>query len=264
MARVAGFDVVSQADRVRAAISLTGQFAAIDDLLSGRENLEMVGELCRLPRREASRRAGELLERFDLAEVSGRQARTYSGGMRRRLDLAACLIAGPPVVVLDEPSTGLDPASRLGLWQVIEELAQAGTSVLLTTQYLEEADRLARRIAVIDRGKVVAEGTPTELKRQLGGEVVEVVAEDDDILSAAASALEGLGKGQLHVDRQNHRATVPAPNGPTILMAALQRLQEAGVRVDDIGLRRPSLDDVFLHLTAHDRQPVPELAGGAR
>jgi ABC-2 type transport system ATP-binding protein len=161
-ARVAGFDVVGQAGRVRAAIGLTGQFAAIDDLLSGPENLEMVGELSHLPHREALRRARELLEQFELVEAGDRQTRTYSGGMRRRLDLAACLIARPPVVVLDEPTTGLDPASRLGLWQVIDNLAGAGTTVLLTTQYLEEADRLARRIAVIDRGRIVADGSPDE------------------------------------------------------------------------------------------------------
>jgi ABC-2 type transport system ATP-binding protein len=263
-ARVAGFDVVRQGDRVRAAIGLTGQFAAIDDLLSGRENLEMAGELFHLPRNEARRRAGDLLDRFDLSEAGDRLAKTYSGGMRRRLDLGACLIARPPVVVLDEPTTGLDPASRLGLWQVIEELAEAGTSVLLTTQYLEEADRLARRIAVIDRGKVVAEGSPTELKRQLGGEVVEVVADDDQLLDAAVSALEPLGNGQLHVDRQNHRATVPAPDGQDTLIEALRHLQDAGVRLDDIGLRRPSLDDVFLHLTDHHDEPVPEPIGRSR
>jgi ABC-2 type transport system ATP-binding protein len=262
-ARVAGFDVVAQGDRVRAAIGLTGQFAAIDDLLSGRENLEMVGELFHLPRHEARRRAGDLLDRFDLSEAGDRLARTYSGGMRRRLDLGACLIARPPVVVLDEPTTGLDPASRLGLWQTIEELADAGTSVLLTTQYLEEADRLARRIAVIDRGKVVAEGSPTELKRQLGGEVVEVVADDDQLLTAAATALEPLGNGQLHLDRQNHRATIPAPDGQDTLIQALRYLQDAGVRLDDIGLRRPSLDDVFLHLTDHHDEPVPETIGGS-
>ena len=262
-ARVAGFDVVGQAGRVRAAIGLTGQFAAIDDLLSGRENLEMVGELSHLPHREALRRARELLEQFELVDAGDRQTRTYSGGMRRRLDLAACLIARPPVVVLDEPTTGLDPASRFGLWQVIDNLAGAGTTVLLTTQYLEEADRLARRIAVIDRGRIVAEGSPDELKRQLGGEVVELAADDDRTLDAAATALEPLSAGQLHVDRQSRRATIPAPDGPSTLMAALCRLDAAGVRVDDIGLRRPSLDDVFLHLTRRD-SALAEPAGGTR
>lgn len=205
-----------------------------------------------------------MLESFDLVEAADRQARTYSGGMRRRLDLAACLIARPPVVVLDEPTTGLDPASRLGLWQVIEDLAAAGTTVLLTTQYLEEADRLARRIAVIDRGRVIAEGSSDDLKRQLGGEVVELTAEDQHTLDAATAAIEAVSPGQVRVDHQNRRATIPAPNGPDTLMTVLRHLDDAGIRVADIGLRRPSLDDVFLHLTAHDGTYVPEPAAGAR
>ena len=267
-AEVHGHDVVAQAAQVRAAIGLTGQFAAIDDLLNGRENLEMVAELYRLPRPEAVRRADALLERFDLVEAAGRQARTYSGGMRRRLDLAASLIGEPPIVVLDEPATGLDPAARLGLWGVIEDLAHSGTTVLLTTQYLEEADRLAARIAVIDRGRIIAEGTADELKRQLGSDLVELRTADDRDLDAAVAAIEGLAPGDVRIDRQNHRSTLPAPEGPNTLMTVLRHLDQAGATVEDIGLRRPSLDDVFLHLTGnptrdHDA-PVPEPAGGTR
>jgi ABC-2 type transport system ATP-binding protein len=224
----------------------------------------MVGELSHLTRRDAVGRAATLLESFDLVEAADRQARTYSGGMRRRLDLAACLIARPPVVVLDEPTTGLDPASRLGLWRVIEDLAAAGTTVLLTTQYLEEADRLAHRIAVIDRGRVIAEGSSDDLKRQLGGEVVELAAGDQHTLDAATAAIEAVSPGQVRVDHQNRRATIPAPGGPDTLMTVLRHLDDAGIRVADIGLRRPSLDDVFLHLTARDGSPVPEPAGGTR
>jgi len=265
-ARLAGHDVVRQAAQVRTDIGLTGQFAAIDDLLSGRENLEMVAELSRLPRAEAVRRASVLLERFDLVDAAGRQARTYSGGMRRRLDLAASLIAEPPVVVLDEPTTGLDPAARLGLWGVIEDLARSGTTVLLTTQYLEEADRLAARIAVIDRGRIIAEGTADELKRQLGGVVVELRTVDDRGLGVAVAAIEGLAPGEVRVDPENRRATLPAPEGSKTLMAVLRHLDQAGATVEDIGLHRPSLDDVFLHLTGatirDDDRPIPGFAGG--
>lgn len=268
IARVHGHDVVRQAAQVRAAIGLTGQFAAIDDLLNGRENLEMVAELCRLPRADAVRRAGVLLERFDLVEAAGRQARTYSGGMRRRLDLAASLIGEPAVVVLDEPSTGLDPAARLGLWGVIEDLARSGTTVLLTTQYLDEADRLAARIAVIDRGRIIAEGTADELKYQLGGDVVELRAADDRDLEVAVAAIERLAPGDVRIDREHHRATLPAPEGPHTLMTVLRHLDQAGATVEDIGLRRPSLDDVFLHLTGSaardDDTPTPETVGGIR
>jgi ABC-2 type transport system ATP-binding protein len=250
-ARVAGYDVASQADRVRALIGVTGQFAAVDDLLTGQENLEMVAELCHFGRREANRRARELLERFELTDAAGRRAGTYSGGMRRRLDLAASLIARPAVVFLDEPTTGLDPVSRLALWDAVKDLADAGATVLLTTQYLEEADRLASRIAVIDRGRIIADGSASELKSRLGGDVVELEAGEPAVLDSALAALADLAAGQARVDRQANRLAFPAPAGPATLMAALRRLDEARVVVDDIGIRRPSLDDVFLSLTGH-------------
>jgi ABC-2 type transport system ATP-binding protein len=250
-ARIAGYDVARQPGRVRSLVGVTGQFAAVDDLLTGQENLEMVAELCHLGRREASRRARELLERFDLVTDAGRRASTYSGGMRRRLDLAASLIARPAVVFLDEPTTGLDPVSRLTLWEAVKDLADAGTTVLLTTQYLEEADRLASRVAVIDRGRIIAHGSAPELKGRLGGDVVELQASEPAALEAAIAALGDLAAGQAHADRQANRLAFPAPAGPATLMAALRRLDEARVAVDDIGIRRPSLDDVFLSLTGH-------------
>jgi ABC-2 type transport system ATP-binding protein len=250
-ARVAGYDVASQAGRVRALIGVTGQFAAVDDLLTGQENLEMVAELCHFGRREANRRARELLERFELVDAAGRRAGTYSGGMRRRLDLAASLIAQPAVVFLDEPTTGLDPVSRLALWDAVKDLAGAGATVLLTTQNLEEADRLASRIAVIDRGRIIAGGSASELKSRLGGDVVELEAGEPAVLDSALAALGDLAAGQARVDRQANRLAFPAPAGPATLTAALRRLDEARVVVDDIGIRRPSLDDVFLSLTGH-------------
>ncbi|MGH3246150.1 MAG: ATP-binding cassette domain-containing protein [Trebonia sp.] len=250
-ARVGGYDVASQAGRVRALIGVTGQFAAVDDLLTGRENLEMVAELCHFGRREANRRAWDLLERFGLVDAADRRAGTYSGGMRRRLDLAASLVARPAVVFLDEPTTGLDPGSRRALWAAVKDLADAGTTVLLTTQYLEEADRLAGRIAVIDRGRIIADGSASELKSRLGGDVVELEAGERAVLDSALAALGDLAGGQARVDRQANRLAFPAPAGPATLMAALRRLDEAQVVVDDIGIRRPSLDDVFLSLTGH-------------
>jgi len=250
-ARVAGYDVASQAGRVRAMVGVTGQFAAVDDLLTGQENLEMVAELCHFGRREANRRARDLLERFELMDAAGRRAGTYSGGMRRRLDLAASLIARPAVVFLDEPTTGLDPVSRRALWDAVKDLADAGATVLLTTQYLEEADRLASRIAVIDRGRIIADGSASELKSRLGGDVVELEAGESAVLDSALAALGDLAVGQARVDRQANRLAFPAPAGPATLMAALRRLDEAQVVVDDIGIRRPSLDDVFLSLTGH-------------
>ncbi|MBO0728185.1 MAG: ATP-binding cassette domain-containing protein [Acidimicrobiaceae bacterium] len=262
-ARVAGFDVVRNAAELRHVIGLTGQFAAIDKLLTGRENLEMVGELFQMTRANASRRADELLETLSLAEAADRLARTYSGGMTRRLDLAASLMAKPPLLFLDEPTTGLDPRTRADVWSTIDDLVASGTTLLLTTQYLEEADRLAHRIAVMDRGRVVAEGTSDELKSTLGGNVVEMVV-PEATMDLALHALGHIPDGG-RVDRERQRITLPAPDGMESLQAALDRLRAAGVVLDDIGLRRPSLDDVFLALTGYEageeEAPGPEQSG---
>jgi ABC-2 type transport system ATP-binding protein len=261
-ARVGGLDVVADAAAVRPLIGLTGQFAAIDALLTGRENLEMVGELCQLGRAEARRRAAGLLAQFALEDAADRLARTYSGGMRRRLDLAASLIARPPVLVLDEPTTGLDPRTRADLWTMIAGLADDGTTVLLTTQYLEEADRLAHRVVVLDRGRVAAEGTPAELKARLGGTVVELHASTPGSFSVALAVMQADGNGAPAVDPERGRITIPAPDGAATLRAALDRLEAAGAVVDDIGLRQPSLDEVFLALTGHGADsPSPVPAG---
>jgi len=260
-ARIAGFDVADDPGGVRSMIGLSGQFAAIDDLLTGRENLEMVGELYRLGRREARRRASEALDQFGLAEAGDRLAKTYSGGMRRRLDLAAGLIARPPILILDEPTTGLDPRTRLEMWELIERLVADGTTVLLTTQYLEEADRLAHRIVVIDRGRVVAEGTANDLKSALGGDVVEMHVARAQDFDRAAVAVAALGDGATVLDRERQRLTLPAQQGPATLRAVLDRLGDAGVTLEDIGIRRPSLDDVFLSLTG---DAAPDVAGDGR
>jgi ABC-2 type transport system ATP-binding protein len=250
-AEVVGLDVVRQADELRSRIGLTGQYAAVDEYLTGRENLEMFGRLYHLPRRVALRRADELLERFDLADAAGRTAKTYSGGMRRRLDLAASLVISPPVLFLDEPTTGLDPRSRLGMWGLLEELVAGGTTVLLTTQYLDEADVLADRIAVIDTGRVIAEGTSEELKDQVGGERVEVSVTRDCELSDAVEALKAHADGEIHVDEVRRRVIVPIADGGARLAAIVRDLDAAGVIVDDLELRKPTLDDVFLALTGH-------------
>jgi ABC-2 type transport system ATP-binding protein len=266
-ARVGGLDVVRDAAAVRPLIGLTGQFAAIDDLLTGRENLEMVGRLCQLGRAEARRRAADLLGRFALAEAADRLARTYSGGMRRRLDLAASLIAAPPVLVLDEPTTGLDPRTRLDLWAAIADLAAGGTTVLLTTQYLEEADRLAHRVVVLDRGRVVAEGSPAELKGRLGGNVVEMHVSAPGGFGAALTAVSPLGDGAPAADPDRGRITIPAPDGAATLRTVLDRLDADRIGVDDIGLRQPSLDEVFLALTGHGadgERGEPAAASGSR
>jgi ABC-2 type transport system ATP-binding protein len=253
-AQVAGFDVVRQAEALRAHIGLTGQYAALDDYLTGFENLEMVGRLYHLPKAQARRRAAQLLERFDLVEAGGRLVRTYSGGMRRRLDLAASLMAEPPVLFLDEPTTGLDPRSRMVVWQMVRELVAGGTTVLLTTQYLEEADQLADRIAVIDGGRVIAAGTPDELKARVGGARLEVTVASETDLETAARLLRPYGDGSLHVDREQRRIVVPATDGAGLLASVVRELDAAGIPVDDLGLHRPTLDDVFLALTGHVAQ----------
>jgi ABC-2 type transport system ATP-binding protein len=249
-AEVAGLDVVEQADELRSLIGLAGQYAAVDEYLTGFENLEMVGRLYHLPRSIAKRRANELLELFDLVEAAHRPAKTYSGGMRRRLDLAASLIVAPPILFLDEPTTGLDPRSRLGMWDVIAELVAGGTTVLLTTQYLDEADRLADEIAVIDHGRTIAEGTSDQLKAQVGGERLEVTTAPDGDLAAAASVLASFGS-DLRRDDELRRVTVAIATGAGLLPKVIRELDGAGVELEDLALRRPTLDDVFLSLTGH-------------
>ena len=250
-AEVAGLDVVTQADALRSRIGLTGQYAAVDEFLTGRENLEMVGRLYHLSRRQARQRADELLERFDLTDAATRIAKTYSGGMRRRLDLAAGIILAPPVLFLDEPTTGLDPRSRFAMWDIIRELVADGTTLLLTTQYLEEADVLANQIAVIDQGQVIAEGTADELKARVGGERLAVTLARGSDFDAALRTLTPYSEGEVHTDREQRTILVPVTNGARLLANAIRDLDAIGVVLDDVGLRRPTLDDVFLSLTGH-------------
>ena len=248
-AEVAGYDVVADARRLRAAIGLAGQQVALDDHLTGRENLQMVANLYHLGRREAARRADELLTRFDLDWAEGRTAKAYSGGMRRRLDLAASLVGEPQVLFLDEPTTGLDPKSRNDLWEVIEGLVAEGTTLLLTTQYLEEADRLADAIAVVDTGRIVAYGTADELKAQIGNEMLEVTLSERSELGAARAVLATIGAGDPKVDEQSMRIGVALRGGTSNLVDALRQLDQAGVQVADMAVHQPTLDDVFLTLT---------------
>ena len=261
VARVAGYDVVRDAVALRFMIGLAGQYAAVDELLTGRENLELVGLLYHLSKPERRRRASEVLERLTLTDAADRLVKTYSGGMRRRLDLGASLVGRPKVLILDEPTTGLDPATRIDLWQFIEALVADGTTLLLTTQYLEEADRLADRIVVIDQGRVIAEGTSNQLKNQLGGDLLEVTVASHDDLDRAAGLLTGLGAGLPTVDRSRRRVTTPAEGKAKTVIVAAERLDAAGIAIDDIALRRPSLDDVFLALTGHSAaEGVPDPA----
>jgi ABC-2 type transport system ATP-binding protein len=256
-AEVAGLDVVRQADELRSRIGLTGQYAAVDEYLTGRENLEMVGRLYHLPKRVARRRADELLQRFDLVDAASRLVKTYSGGMRRRLDLSASLVFSPPVLFLDEPTTGLDPRSRIAMWDIIGELVSGGTTLLLTTQYLDEADRLADRICVVDAGRVIAEGTSGELKARVGGERLEVTLEQEDGLEDAARVLERYAHadGGVRVDAERRYLVATVAGGAGLLAAVVRDLDAARVRVDELGLHRPTLDDVFLTLTGHAAEP---------
>jgi oleandomycin transport system ATP-binding protein len=252
-AQVGGYDVVRQPHQVRQLIGLAGQYAAVDEYLSGTENLSMLGRLLGMGKAQARRRAAELLDRFDLADAGARTVKTWSGGMRRRLDLAASLVGKPPVLFLDEPTTGLDPRSRNGLWAVISELVAEGTTVLLTTQYMEEADQLADRIAVIDHGQVIATGTPDELKARIGGQVLQVRPADPADLERAADLLTGLTGSQATIDPDIGQISVPMPD-PVRLPVAVRHLGEADIVVVDLALRRPSLDEVFLALTGRPAQ----------
>ncbi|MFB7595969.1 ATP-binding cassette domain-containing protein [Streptomyces sp. NPDC056160] len=248
---VAGIDVLRQPDEVRRSIGLSGQFAAVDEYLTGRENLQMVGRLYQMRARAAKARAQELLEQFRLAEAADRPAKTYSGGMRRRLDLAAALVVAPPVMFMDEPTTGLDPRNRQQLWEVIKQLVSGGTTLLLTTQYLEEADHLAHEIAVVDHGRVIARGTSDQLKARTGGERVEVVVREREHIATAAEVLGGFGKGETTVEEHTRKLTVSVSGGARLLAEVIRELDSRGIEIDDVGLRRPTLDDVFLSLTGH-------------
>ncbi|AYJ50909.1 ATP-binding cassette domain-containing protein [Rhodococcus sp. P1Y] len=260
-AKVHGIDVGDNPNEVRKSIGLTGQFAAVDEYLTGYENLEMVGRLFGLKKAEAHKRADELLARFDLEYARDRTAKQYSGGMRRRLDIAASLIGRPKVVFLDEPTTGLDPRSRNAMWDFIADLVKDGTTILLTTQYLEEADRLADKIIVLDKGAIIAEGTADELKNQVGGERLEFVLTDAADKDRALEILTPIGLDAPSYDEQTRRIGIPVGGGADDLTTALVQLKEAGIHVVDVGLRRPNLDDVFLTLTGHateDDAPVEE------
>jgi ABC-2 type transport system ATP-binding protein len=250
-ATVAGFDVVRQPNEIRRLIGLSGQYAAVDENLTGSENLWLFGRLYQLSSAEAKRRADELLLQFDLVDARDRVVKTYSGGMRRRLDLASALIGRPRLLILDEPTTGLDPRSRLSMWDVIRGLVREGVTLLLTTQYLEEADELADTIAVVDHGRIIASGTADQLKSQVGGERIEVVVHAREDISRAIEVLSRDCDGQVSVDDHTRRLTVPSSRGAAALVQVLRDLDEAKVHIDDIGLRRPTLDDVFLALTGH-------------
>ncbi len=253
-ARVAGFDVVHDAQKLRSVIGLAGQYAAVDETLTGRENLEMVGRLYHLSVSEACQRAQELLHQFNLNDAGDRILKTYSGGMRRRLDLAASLVIRPKVLFLDEPTTGLDPRGRFALWHVIRELVKDGTTVLLTTQYMEEADQLAHKIFVIDRGRIIAQGTSDELKKQVGGDVLELHVDDQELISRATNLIAQFGSELPHANEDSDIITMAVAGGASVLVQAVRELDVAGIKINDIILRRPSLDDVFMSLTGHSAE----------
>jgi ABC-2 type transport system ATP-binding protein len=256
---VGGIDVIAHPQRVRSIIGVSGQYAAVDEYLTGYENLEMIGRLYHIGKKTARQRADELLERFDLAEAAGRPVKTYSGGMRRRLDLAGALVISPPIIFLDEPTTGLDPRGRLGMWDVINERVRAGATLLLTTQYLEEADQLADQIVVIDHGKAIARGTATELKREVGGERLKVIVGDRSELEPVRQIMAELCSGEPVVNKEAHEVHAEVDQGAKTLTAVVLRLDAAGIEPVDIGLHRATLDDVFLKLTGQATE-VGEIA----
>ena len=256
-ATIAGYDVVTQRAGVRQSIMLTGQFAALDEALTGRENLVLFGRLMGLDKKAARRRSEELLEAFSLSEAAGRRVGTFSGGMRRRIDIACGLVVRPEVVFLDEPTTGLDPRSRQDVWNIVTSLRDMGITTLLTTQYLEEADLLSDNIVVIDSGRVIAEGTADELKDRVAGTVCEVVPSYPDDLDKVAGLLADLAPGGARLDAGRTALTIPARTGTATLVEVVRRLDDAGIDLTDVGLRRPSLDDVFLKLT---ESPAPSAA----
>ena len=249
---VSGFDVEREPAKVRPAIGLAGQYPAVDENLTGQENLEMIGRLYHLGKKQSKKRAAELLEDFDLSDAATRQAKTYSGGMRRRLDLAAALVANPAILFLDEPTTGLDPRSRIGLWEVIKSQAKECNSVFLTTQYLEEADRLADKIAIMEKGKIIQEGTPQELKDCCGGETqVKMKLTDRSQTSQASELLAEIAQGKINLNNELGELSFPAPGGASVLADVIRKLDANGIELNELGLTQPTLDDVFLSITGH-------------